>query len=468
MIIDETKLARQKEGIIKWINNNYIGIFDYATGVGKTFSSFLAIEAIKDIKNPILIVLPSAELVNQWKLKIDKHFSKKIQERIYIYSINEILEKNSIFEVGLLIIDEIHEFKTSERIKIINKTYVKYDKILGLTASADDKDFKIIKNIIPIIDIISEEEAKQNKWIADFVEYNLELNLNETEKEIYDKYTELINNHINKFGRFNPLDMANAVLSGGKDKNGKYWLGTQWAKAIANKNGWSEHLDLSNPLHNELNNLWHPNKVIYYARTLLMNIRERRNFLCNTEEKKKATIELLLKFDKVKTIVFSESTSFADIIFEKAIEKKVKATIYHSKLKTILKPSEKSGKLIKYGNLRQKKEAIEHIRKGTKNTIITAKSLDRGFDVEDIRLAITTSGSSNPTQYKQRGGRAKRKEKGIYSDFSVLLINLYIKDTQDEIWLNKRQSKATHDIYKINNINEIDYIPPSNILIEDI
>ena len=77
-------------------------------------------------------------------------------------------------------------------------------------------------------------------------------------------------------------------------------------------------------------------------------------------------------------------------------------------------------------------------------------------------MGITASGSQNPTQYKQRGGRLKRKEQNIFDDTTVLLVNLYIKGTQDEKWLSARQKNSTHKIIAISSLEEIDFKPKSN------
>src|SRR5690606_23822931 len=89
--------------------------------------------------------------------------------------------------------------------------------------------------------------------------------------------------------------------------------------------------------------------------------------------------------------------------------------------------------------------------------ISTASALDKGLDVIDIRLAIVTSGTSNWTQHKQRGGRAKRVEED--ENIIVLIINLFIKGTKDEDWLKDRQSKSNNVVYWVDSIDEINYQP---------
>ena len=213
----------------------------------------------------------------------------------------------------------------------------------------------------------------------------------------------------------------------------------------------------------QINDLWNPTKIVGYAKKLLNAIRDRKSLLQTCQSKYEATKKLVDKFDKVKTIIFSESTDFADNV-AKLLETKHKVVVYHSNIKTVIKPSPKTGKPIKVGKTRLKREATESIRNGKARIIVTAKSLDKGFDVVDLRFGITASGTQNPTQYKQRGGRVKRKEtEQIFSDCTVLLVNLYIINTQDEKWLKNRQMNAVHSIINVSSIDDISYTPPSNI-----
>lgn len=59
----------QKNAISNWKNNNYCGIFDMATGTGKTFTGLGAITQLyKDLKGKlaVIIVCPYQHLVDQW------------------------------------------------------------------------------------------------------------------------------------------------------------------------------------------------------------------------------------------------------------------------------------------------------------------------------------------------------------------------------------------------------------------
>ena len=463
MNVDLVREERQKEGVQKWIKNKCNGIFDWATGVGKTYGAILAIQRIELIRSPIyLIAVPSFELKKQWEKQLSKVFSSDILGRITVETAQGLLLKESKYVVDVFIVDEIHEFSSEERIHLINGTKVEYKAILGLTASGDDKNFSLITNQVPVIDVITEEEARDKGFIAEFIEYNLAISLSADEMEDYDFYSKVIHELLPRFN--NDLILAQFCLSGGKDKrSGKYHAATNWAKGVAVKKGWTPDIDLRHEVNRQINELWNPNVIMGYARKLMEGIRNRMSLLQTCHAKYEAIQELVDKFDKVKTIIFSESTDFADNVAE-LIKDRHKTVVYHSNIKTILRINENTGKTMKVGKVRLKREATESIRNGKARIIVTAKSLDRGFDVADLRLGITASGTQNPTQYKQRGGRVKRKEtEEIFADCTVLLVNIYAKNTRDEEWLLNRQKKAVHAILDVASVDDISYTPPANI-----
>ena len=463
MQINEKKLARQELGVDRWFDNDCKGIFGWHTGVGKTYGAGLAIKRLeKFFKNTYFVIVPSSELERQWKRNIEEFFPKHLQERILVKTVHLVLQENIQYEVGTLIIDEVHEFTTEDRLTLLDGSKIKHTRFLGLTASSDDKHFWKIKKYYKVIDLIDSEEAHREGYVADFIEYNLGLLLTDVERETYNNLTNTISKTMPKFE--NDLGYAQKVLQGGKAANGVYYSGAGWAMGMAIKKGWKTDLNLSLESHRLINDLWNPSNFIGYARALINAIRGRKNLLCTATSKYNTTLKLAKKFDKVKTIIFSESTEFADKIGIILNNGNCSTVVYHSNLKTIIAPSPISGKFIKLGKTRLKKEALEKIRTGKARILSTAKSLDRGLDITDLRMSITTSGTQNPTQYKQRTGRPTRKEENsLFADVPVLLVNLYIIDTQDEIWLQRRQANSKHQPIIVNSIDDISYIPPSNI-----
>lgn len=456
MQIDESRLIRQEQGIDKLEANKYDGILYWHTGVGKTFGTQLVIKRLEAIKrHTYLITVTSPQLEKQWKEKLNG-YPKHLVERIIVKTDATMLSEDLFYEVDMHIVDEVHKFHTEERLKILNGTLVKSKMFLGLTASADDKNFRPIIRLHKVVDIITEQEAEENGWISKYVEYNLALQLNESEKETYDKFSDTINKLMPKF--YKDIGYANNVIRGGKDKNGKYCTGSNWAMAIAYKNGWRTDLNLDLKEFRDIDNLYNPSIIINDARRLTNAVRFRAELLHNATAKYNAVLDLVKKFNKVKTIIFSESTTFADKVGLILNRNNHKTVVFHSKLKTVMRPG-KSGKLIKFGLGRLKKEALDAIENNLARIISTAKSLDTGTDIPDLRMSVTASGTQNLTQNKQRKGRATRAEE---EKNPVLLVNLYMEDTQDEVWLNNRQSNNINKPIKVNSVDEIEYTPPAN------
>lgn len=461
MKINQKKLERQEIGVNKWLKV-LRGALHYFTGVGKTFTAFLIIKALfrKDALHNVVIIVPSEALLDQWNGILAKTFTKKQLTLISVFTPNYVLVNDLHIQTNTLIVDELHEYLSEEFFKVINGTFIRFENCLGLTATYEDSKGRHdqLAELYPIIDEITEEEALREGYIAPYVEFNLGLKLTDEEKYAYDKYSKVIGNTINKFGG-GGLDLATKCLGGGYHNDGKKYPASHFVYGWAAHKGWHKNLNPANPHDAQINDVWNPHKIFGYAQQLLNSIRKRKDLLYNSYFKLEIAKEIAFKFPELKTIIFSQSTAFADKLdLQINLEQPNTSVVYHSQLKTRMLPSPKSGKLIKFGKTRLKRLAIESIKSGKARIICTASSLDKGFDVQDVVMAITASGTANFTQYKQRGGRVKRID--LFNDSkTALLINLYIKGTKDETWLKKRQSKSSHKIYWVDSVEELGFNP---------
>lgn len=487
MNVNETKLNRQLLFIEKWKNSKLIngiangfGVGIFPTGFGKTFTCcYIIINILKKFPNaPIIITFPNENLEQNW-VKGLQEVQEYLNINIDLSSIQyltptKILNKDEILKCHLLVIDEFDAYYSDKRQLIIDGSKVERTFLLGITATPYDnlkKHFKILQNI-PIIDEVTEKEAIENGWISNFVEFNYGIRLNEVEKYQYDFITGQYQKFLSKFG--GDIDLAKNCLHGGEDKKGVYFHKDMWCYQYAKKMKWHENLILTNFNDKEINDIWNPKMISIYATNLFNAIRSRMKLIYNNESKLKVAFEIIKKFEDLKIISFSQSTEFADRLGEKIntyykenvilnsdntklfnesiIEPCV---IYHSNLEPRMLQSEKTGKLIKFGQKRLKDRAIDMIKTNKARIISTASALDKGFDVQDIKIALISSRTQSQTQRTQRGGRAKRIEEDLSSTHRVLIINLYLEDTQDEVWLKNSQKETSTEIYTINNIDEL-------------
>ncbi len=462
MQINKKKLERQQKGVNLWFDC-YRGALHYFTGVGKTYTAILIIKRLFRLNSMhnIVVIVPSEELVNQWTAILEKNFNTKERKLINVFTPHYIISNNIRIKTNTLIVDELHEYLGDTFFEVINGTYIQFDSNLGLTATYEDNKGRHtkLKTLYPIIDEITESTALKEGYISPFLEFNLGVEFSTEQEELdYKAYSKEVGNCINKFGN-GGIDLATKCLGGGVHTDGKHYPSSHFIFGWAAYKGWHKNLNLSNPADAQINSLWNPRTIFGYASKLMAAIRKRKNLLYNAEVKIDTTKEILFKFPELKSIVFSQSTAFADKLnLSINIDKPNTSVVYHSQLQTQLLPSPKTGKLIKFGKSRLRAKALEEFRNGSAKVICTASSLDKGFDEQDTGLGITASGTANFTQYKQRGGRVKRIDV-FNSDKVAILVNLYIKNTKDEAWLRKRQAKATHHLYWVDSIDEISFNP---------
>ena len=65
-----TPLPHQKTSVDAWLSQSGRGIFEHATGTGKTFTALMAIRQHIERGNPALVVVPSRLLLDQWAAEI--------------------------------------------------------------------------------------------------------------------------------------------------------------------------------------------------------------------------------------------------------------------------------------------------------------------------------------------------------------------------------------------------------------
>lgn len=478
--IHEKKYKRQLEGIEKWrcakdygsSHSNAWGTLWWCTGVGKTFAACIVINRIlkKNSAEVIYIVVPGPDLKKQWDGEIKANIPQEYWANVNITtveSIMNIINNGNRILCGLFIADEVHEYLTEDRLRMFNGSSVVCKWCLGLTATYKDMHdrHKKLETILPVVDRIDEEEASREGFISKYVEYNVAVPFTDKELERYRVLSSIISKNLSKFGH-GGLELASKILTGeGSD--------TPLTMAIrfATARGWRKDLNILNPAHKEILDIWSPQKVIGYAKLSMDSVRERKNLIYNCRNKLSVAKDIVVKFDNLKTICFSQSTSFADMLgkmindYYIQFDNSLPCVIYHSQLSTLIVKNDK-GKEVKKGKIKLKREAIEAIRSGTARIISTASSLDKGFDVKDIRMALTTSGTQNPTKYTQRKGRGLRVE--IYGeDIIVLIVNLYVQGTTDEDSLRKRQSESDNIVYWVSSIDDINYSPRINKLINN-
>lgn len=483
IIVNLEKLKRQLSIIDRWFKFDCVGTVEAVTGFGKTYIAIIGIHRL-NIKYPeatVNVIVPSIKLYQDWC----KHIINFGLKNVSVYVVNtytqEYIKTKVRYECTMLVCDEVHRYLGKDG-KQFNRTILctDYKMFMGLSATLTEEEKYILLGMkIPIVDTVTMSEARRFGYVSDYVVYNLGITLSQPLRDVYDRYNDIFNANKPKFDYFVEysanLDLYKACSAGNTVRcrvNGQWNTGLGWREWYAGEMGWDGE-DHDHP--------WSPKSIAKYAHQLRWATDERKKFLYNSNDKVMTAKKIVEKF-KVPTITFAETTSFVDHLVRelgdisrpyhtnlkgvKIIEKRTAIKSPHS-IRTFLKKTngrvppggfnELTKKYTveyevkkKIGVKKAKQKTLDDFDKKTFQVLCTARALDEGFDVRDIEIAIVCSATSKQRATVQRNGRALRFVEGK----TAKIINLYIKNTQDETWLKRRQKGETN-IRWIENIDEI-------------
>lgn len=378
MTTNEAKNKVQMEALSHWKDNNFRGTINLPTGTGKT--RLIAIAAGRHIEhNPEekwLVVVPKERLRD---VEIPSEFKKwgykKQFKNVTVECIQTACRRAGEHWSGVCV-DEIHRTLSPEHIKLFeNNTF---DKIIGLSATVEDKEKReLLNEIAPIIYKKTTKEALELGLISDFKVYNLAVSFAGTEQREYVKANNsftYLSNSLGGSGR--AFARAQAILGDDNAPAQNKGLAARYFGAIRKRK------DLCNKA---------VNKII-----IAQQIKE--------------------MFPDRYGVFFSESIELAQKLYNQIGEK---AAIYHSKM----------GKREKEENMKAFSDSRTKV-----NFLCSAKALNEGFNVEKVSLGICGSGNSKKLDQIQQLGRTLRLQEGKIAIF----VNLYVKGTQDFKWIESR------------------------------
>lgn len=387
----------QENAITAWIKNRYKGSIIYSTGTGKTEIAFecarraainkcLFIEKDNNMNLngfKILFLVPRIILIEQnierlVRYNIDKEsigafFGEKKNEREITISTyqsvinNHILIKNS----DMVILDEVHfvsntAFSYTNLFKIIKEDPKKM--ILGLTATINELDPKyqeIIKTIPPVRRYLIKEAVDDGRLAKPEI-ISIEVSLTNAEKDTYDKTSELIRNISYKLNAYEPSIITKILYQGG----------------IRSK----------------------------YAKEWFSQVRIRKDLLNSSQNKLEKAVQIIKKHHNEKSMIFSETIDSISKLKTTLEKKNIPSEIIHSKVK-----------------IKDRKAILEKWGKDF-FPLLSVHTLEIGYDIPHVGIAIILSNTSNVNQIAQRIGRVIRKTE---AKDKALIYVIHVKETRD-------------------------------------
>lgn len=395
-----SRTERQEQGVQRWVDNKLCGTLNWATGVGKTRGGLMAISRFLK-KNPtksVIIVVPSEPIQRQWNQEL---IDWNLFQQCSVKTMNDTSVNK--YSCTLLVIDEIHKVGAPTLLNIFKN--VQYTIILGLTATFERLDGKdeIISKKCPIVDTISVEEAIENKWLADYREYEVLI-----EPEDIDVYKEVNKEFYEHFSYFNyDFNLAMKCATDWKRRS-------ELAKERCREDQ-SEDFKTVNK------------QILVHAMGFSRTLQARKKYIYNHPKKIELTNLILENRQDEKCITFSATVAMAE---------KIKYGAVYSG-----KDSVKKGRM----NLQ---EFVQQDG-GVLNTVM---KLNEGFNCPDISVSVILGFNSSSTTKKQRVGRVIRQKEGKVAE----VFTLVLKGTVEEEWF--RKSTSTGRYIPISEENLIDVL----------
>lgn len=369
----------QNEGLKRWKDAKMRGILVLPTAAGKTF---IALKAISLLKTQTIIVVPTIDLIEQWRTKIREYLGveagaigggentvRMITVSTYdsAYLQAAYLGNKFIF----IVFDEVHHLASPSYMQIAEMYIAPYR--MGLTATYErlDERHELLPRVVGDLVYSVEVEELAGKHLSPYTYEKIYVDLSPRDQETYENEMAIFKNYIrNKHIRMkSPRDFQKFIMLTGRDQR---------------------------------------------AREALLARNRALKIALNSEEKINILATQLEKYKNEKTLVF---TLHNELVYEISRRFLIPAITYQT-------PKE------------ERHDILEKFRNGAYKTLVTSQVLDEGIDVPDASLGYILSGTGSPREYIQRLGRLLRKVKGKEAH----LIELVSKETM-EVRMSSRRSQ---------------------------
>ena len=378
----------QLEAAKAWIDNGCRGSVIFSTGTGKTEIAFECARWAAKLSGQdhftILFLVPRIVLIEQNVRRLrrygisDDHIGIYYGERKDIREItistyqSAINNYNLIRRANMVILDEVH---------LVSESAVAFDgifdiivedshkAILGLTATINEKDpkYQTILTVVPPVKKYMIKDAVTDGRLAKPIVRAVEVSFTSEEQQSYDEASAAIKDISRKLQAYDPVRMTKILMHGGSRASmAKMWFA---------------------------------------------HVRKRKELLSATKQKLLKAAELIKRHTGERIMIFSETIDSIQ------------------QLKAILEANGIPAQTIHNGiKPKERKEILESWGKDY-FPLLSVHTLEIGYDVPQVGIAIIIASTSNMNQVAQRIGRVVRKVDG--KDQALVYV-VYVRGTKDD------------------------------------
>lgn len=370
----------QSEAVEAWERAGRRGVIVMPTGSGKTLVGMKAMELVQ---SSALIVVPTLELLHQWRGKLEESFGVEVGMlgggrrelkgiTVATYDSAYIHAERMGDKFMLLIFDECHHLPAQGYRQIAELMASPYR--LGLTATMEREDglhVKLPELVGPKVYEIGASRLA-GKYLAEFDIERIRVSLKPEERVEYERNWKLYTDYLKGVGLTmrSVEDFHRFLRIAAFDKRGR--------EALLAKH-----------------------RAIRIA--------------MNSEAKLEKLAEILKEYRDEKTIIF---TQYNELVY-KISKRFLIPFITHETSKE------------------ERRDVLEGFREGRYTKIVSSKVLDEGVDVPDASIGIILAGTGSRREFVQRLGRLLRPKHGKRAK----LIEIVSKETK-ELGISYRRRRA--------------------------
>lgn len=357
----------QDDAIAEFQKNGYKGIFEMATGTGKTITSLFAAEKFKGEKKKavIVIIVPFIHLVDQWESEINRFGKVSIvkcygESKKWVYQLEDLVDKYN-----------------HNRIEC-------FYAVTTYKSSMGNKFVELLKLINSNLFLIADEchyfgSQRMRTTDFDFIQYRL--GLSATPQRWWD---EVGSSHITRY-------FDKVVYEFPLEKAIKLNFLTEYKYTPVLVSLDSNEVEDYNELTLRIVKLINSKKEEDREKAKKLAI-SRRRILTNANQKKEKFRELLGKLDKNEShiLVYCGPTELNEV------------TLIISSFGFVV------SKFDQDVQLSNRITILEEFGKGNIQVLVAIKCLDEGVDVPSTKTAYFLASTTNPKEFIQRRGRVLR------------------------------------------------------------
>lgn len=354
-VLGLTPRSYQDEAITAWQRHQGRGLVVLPTGAGKTV---VALMAVARLGVRTLVVVPTIDLLHQWRSTLASNLGYPIEEigiigggkrtqrdlTVITYD-SAAMPRRLLDGFGLLVVDEVHHLPARAYRSIAGKVNAPFRLGLSATPERSDHGHEALTSLIgPVVYRRSTSDLSRDRHIASYTEKRLFVDLTAEEQMQYDQL------------------MAEY----------KWYLASRRGTLGRPEGMFIEMIRRSG--HDPA------------ARSAVRAHHQARLIALNATAKVAKVEELLSTHRTDKVLIFSEYNAMVDLLSERLL---LPAITYRTAMP-------------------ERRQVLDRFRLGEYTKLVTGRVLNEGVDVPDANVAIVVSGSSATREYIQRLGRVLR------------------------------------------------------------